>query len=112
MNDARILILLCGIVMIVKAYMRSLNFTENQDYTVPISYQSSALLDATTFRDCRSVDLTDDALEEASESFIFRLTLSTGPFDVIGNFQVTVPQTEVIILDDDSQGRPYIKLVK
>jgi hypothetical protein len=35
------------------------------------------------------------------ESFLFRLTLGEGQFDVVGNFQVTVPTAEVVILDDD-----------
>ena len=81
-----------------------IQYTVVQDYTIPPGYSPSALLDATTSRDCRSVNLIDDATEESMESFIFRLTLSSGQFDVVGNFQVTVPQTEVVILDNDSQG--------
>ena len=71
---------------------------------IPNAFSEAALLDATTSRDCRSVNLIDDATEEPTESFVFRLTLSSGPFDVVGNFQVTIPQTEVVILDNDSQG--------
>ena len=77
---------------------------------IPPGYSQSALLDATTSRDCRSVNLIDDDTEEAMESFIFRLTLSSGLFDVVGNFQVMVPQTEVVILDNDSQGEVYLSI--
>ena len=74
----------------------------NEDYSIPPGYLSSALLDASTIEECRSVNILDDALLESTESFLFRLTLSGGIFDVIGNFDVTVPQTEVFILDDDT----------
>ena len=74
----------------------------NEDYSIPAGYQSSGLLDATTIEECRSVDIINDAAQEAMESFLFRLTLSDGPFDVVGNFQVTVPTAEVVILDDDA----------
>ena len=74
----------------------------NEDYSIPAGYQSSELLDATTIEECRSVDIINDATQEAMESFLFRLTLSDGPFDVVGNFQVTVPTAEVVILDDDA----------
>ena len=73
----------------------------NEDYSIPAGYQSSGLLDATTIEECRSVNIVDDATQEVMESFLFRLTLSGGQFDVVGNFQVTVPTTEVVILDDD-----------
>ena len=73
----------------------------NEDYSIPPGFQSLGLLDASTIEDCRTVNIIDDATVEGRESFIFRLTLSGGPFDVIGNFQVTVPTTEVVILDDD-----------
>ena len=81
-----------------------LKHTEGEDYVIPVTYSVSAVLDATTFRDCRTVDLMNDDLLEDTESFIFRLTLSSGPFDVIGNFQVSVPRTTVVILDDDTPG--------
>ena len=79
-------------------------FTEDQDYVVPSSFARSALLDVTTNRDCRVVEILDDSLQESTESFIFRLTLSSGQFDVNGDFQVSVPQTEVFILDNDALG--------
>ena len=73
-----------------------------EDYSVPAGYQSSGLLDATTIEECRTVNIINDASQEDRESFLFRLTLSGGQFDVIGNFQVSVPTTEVVILDDDA----------
>ena len=78
------------------------NFAVNEDYSIPAGYQSSGLLDAATIEECRSVNIIDDATQEVMESFLFRLTLSGGQFDVVGNFQVTVPTTEVVILDDDA----------
>ena len=79
-------------------------FTEGEDFIRPQNYDPHALLDTNTFRVCRTVDLLNDDLEESTESFIFRLTLSPGEFDSAGAFQNTVPQAEVVILDDDSQG--------
>ncbi len=73
----------------------------NEDYSVPDGYQSTGLLDATTIRDCRSVNIINDATQEGMESFLFHLTLSEDQFEVVGNFQVTVPTAEVVILDDD-----------
>ena len=81
-----------------------LKHTEGEDYVIPVTYSVSAVLDAITSRDCRTVELRNDDLLEDTESFIFRLTLSSGPFDVIGNFQVSVPETTVVILDDDTPG--------
>ena len=80
----------------------------NEDYSVPPGYQSSGLLDANTIEECRSVNIIDDATQEVMESFLFRLTLSGGIFDVIGNFQVTVPTTEVVILDNDAPVGTYV----
>ena len=73
----------------------------NEDYSLPAGFQSLGLLDASTIEDCRTVNIIDDATQEGRESFLFRLTLSGGQFDVVGNFQVTVPTAEVVILDDD-----------
>ena len=47
------------------------------------------------------MNIIDDSTQEGRESFLFRLMLNGGPVDVVGNFQVTVPTTEVVILDDD-----------
>ena len=77
-------------------------FAVDEDYSVPAGFQSSGLLDATTIEECRTVNIINDASQEDRESFLFRLTLSGGQFDVIGNFQVSVPTTEVVILDDDA----------
>ena len=71
---------------------------------IPQNYNPFDLLDTNTFRVCRTVELLNDDLEESTESFVFRLTLSPGVFDSAGAFQNTVPQAEVVILDDDSQG--------
>lgn len=95
---------LLALIHNIFSYYHNIQYTVNVDYTLPVDYVRSALLDRTISRDCRSVNLIDDTTEEAMESFIFRLTLSTGQFDVFGNFQVTLPQTEVVILDNDSQG--------
>ena len=73
----------------------------NEDYSLPPGFQSLGLLDEATIEDCRTVNIIDDAIQEGRESFLFRLTLSGGQFDVVGNFEVTVPTTEVVILDDD-----------
>lgn len=72
---------------------------ENNDYVIPPSYSDVSVLDSTVIRDCKTVDLVDDNLEEPSESFTFRLTLSSN--NVIGNFQVVFPETTVLIQDDD-----------
>ena len=76
-------------------------FAVNEDYSLPAGFQSLGLLDASTIEDCRTVNIIDDATQEGRESFLFRLTLSGGQFDVVGNFEVTVPTAEVVILDDD-----------
>lgn len=73
----------------------------SEDYTVPDSFPLQSFLDITATRDCRSVEIVDDSLIESTESFSLQLTLGSGPFDTVGNFQITIPETTVVIEDDD-----------
>lgn len=74
---------------------------EGEDYVLPVSYSPVSFLFADSIRDCKMVDLVNDSLRESTESLTFHLALSGGPFAVIGNFQIVVPETTVVIQDDD-----------
>ena len=69
---------------------------------VPASYSSESLLDVFTPRQCKVVELINDTLAESTEDFTFNLRLSDAMFSVVGNFEVVLPETIIVIEDDDA----------
>ena len=76
--------------------------TENEDYNSAIS-PATATLNRNNRRMCHSVLINDDEDSEPRETFSVNI-MPTGPSqEFINLFDITVPDTNVSIVDDDSE---------
>lgn len=89
----------CNICVQHKNYY--INIVEGEDYVLPDSYSAVSFLLVGNLRECKMVNLVNDSIVESTESLTFLLELSGDPFAVSGNFTIVLPETTVIIQDDD-----------
>ena len=77
-------------------------FTENEDYSSTI-VPKSATLSQTSKSSCHSIMTNNDKHPESQEVFSVSITAVGPSQEFIDLFDITVPQTDVTIIDDDGE---------